>query len=251
MRGVLLAVVGARGQHHAVLADDLRQPPAEVEPHPALPVQLGEEAAQLGAEDAVQRGRLGLDDGDLGAVLTGRRGDLQADPAGAGDHDVAVLPAEGGEDALEALGVCEAAQVVHAGQVGARDVEAARLGTGGQQELVVVDDGAVLAEPHRLRRTVDRVDGLAEVQLDVVARVPGGFVHEDAVTLLLAEEVALGQRRSLVRVVALVADQYHPPGEALGPERLGRLGAGEPSSDDDECLIRVDHLMPPRKGAAT
>lgn len=82
VRGVLLAVVGAGGQHHAVLADDLGEPGAEVEPHAVLAVQLGEDLAQFGAEHAVQRGRPVFDDGDLGAVFAGRRGDLQADPAG-------------------------------------------------------------------------------------------------------------------------------------------------------------------------
>lgn len=113
--------------------------------------------------------------------------------------------------------------MVDAREVGAGDVEAARFGAGGQQELVVVDEGAVVAEADRLRRTVDRVDGLAEVQLDVVLRVPGGFVHEDALAALLAEEEPLGQRRPLIGVVAFVADQYHAAGEALRPQRLGRL----------------------------
>lgn len=191
-----------------------------------------------------------LDDGDLGAVLAGRRSDLQADPAPARDHEVPVVTAERGQHALEAFGVGEAAQVVDAREVRPRDVEAARLGAGRQEQLVVVDEGAVVAEADGLRRAVDRVDGLAEVQLHVVARVPGGFVHEDAVALLLAEEIALGERRALVGVVTFVADQYHAAGETLRSERLGRLGAGQATSDDDECLIRVDHLMPPRNVVA-
>lgn len=133
-----------------------------------------------------------LDDGDLGAVLAGRRRDLQADPARARDHDVAVVTAERGQDALEAFGVGEAAQVVDAREIRPGDVEAARLGAGREEQLVVVDEGAVVAEADGLRRAVDGVDGLAEVQLHVVLRVPGGFVHEDAVPLLLAEQIALG-----------------------------------------------------------
>ncbi|GAA3235386.1 hypothetical protein GCM10020256_53210 [Streptomyces thermocoprophilus] len=251
VRGVFLAVVGAGGEDHAVLADDLGEPRPEVEADAVLAVQFGEEVAQLGAEDAVQRGGRRFDHGDLGAVLAGRRRDLQADPAGTGDHDVAVVPAERGEHMLEAFGVGEAAQMVHARQVGARDVQAARLGAGRQEQFVVAHDGAVLAEADGLRGAVDGVDGLPEVQFDVVARVPGGLVDEDAVAFLLAEKVALGQGRTLVRVVALVADQYHAAGESLGTERLGRLRAGQAASDDDKSLIRVDHLMPPRKGAAT
>lgn len=81
MGRVLLAVVGADGEDHAVLADDLGQPDAEAEADAVLAVELGEDSAQLGAEDVVQGGRGRLDDGDLGAVLPGRRRHLQADPA--------------------------------------------------------------------------------------------------------------------------------------------------------------------------
>lgn len=249
MRRVLLPRVRAGREDHPVLADDLGEPRAEVEADAVLAVQLGEEVAQLGAEHAVQRCRLGFDDGHLRAVLAGRGRHLQADPAGARDDEVAVVAAQGGEDPLEALGVGEAAQMVHAREVGARDVQAAGLGAGRDQQLVVVDEGAVVAEADGLGRTVDRVDGLAEVQLDVVARVPGRFVDEDAVALLLAEQIALGERRALVGVVPFVADQYHAAGETLRSERLGRLRAGETATDDDECLIRVDHLLPPARGS--
>src|SRR5690606_11135118 len=132
VRGVFLAVVGADGQHHAVLAGDLGEGGAEVEADAVRLVQVGEELAQFGAEDRVQRGGAPVHDGDLRAVAAGGRGDLQADPPGPGDHQVAVVPAEGGQDALEPVGVGEAAQVVDAGQAGARDVEAAGLGAGGQ-----------------------------------------------------------------------------------------------------------------------
>ncbi|CAM5725115.1 hypothetical protein SFUMM280S_07567 [Streptomyces fumanus] len=204
-------------------------------------VQLGEDTTSSGPRTPC-RGRGGLDDGDLGAVLAGRGGDLQADPPGAGDHQVAVVPAEGGEDALEAFGVGEAAQVVDAREAGAGDVEAAGFGAGGQEQLVVADAGAVVAVVHGPGGAVDGDDGLAEVEFHVVAGVPGGLVHEDAVAALLAEQEALGQRGPLVGVVALVTDQDHPAGETLRAEGLGRL-AGQPSSDDDECLIGVDRLF--------
>lgn len=94
MRGVLLAVVRAGREDHAVLADDLGEPGAEVEADAVLGVQVGEELAEFGAEDSVQRGLRGFYDGHLGAVLAGRRRDLQADPAAAGDHQMAVVPAQ-------------------------------------------------------------------------------------------------------------------------------------------------------------
>ena len=81
---------------------------------PCSPCRSVKTAPSSGPRTRVQRGRAGLDDGDLGAVAAGGGGDLQADPARAGDDQVAVLPAEAGEDVLEPVGVREAAQVVHA-----------------------------------------------------------------------------------------------------------------------------------------
>lgn len=242
MRRVLLAVVGADGEDHAVLADDLGEPGAEVEADAVVGVEVGEELAELGAEDPVERGGVGFDDGDLGAVAAGGRGDFEADPAGARDHQVAVVPAEAGEDLTEPVGVGEPAQVVDAGELGAGDVEAARLGAGGEEQLVVADDGAV-AEADGAGLTVYGGDGLPEVQFDVVRRVPGGLVDEDAVAFLGAREVALGQGWALVGVVAFVADEDHPAVEPLGPQGLRRFGPCQAPADDDKGLICVDHVV--------
>ena len=145
------------------------------------------------------------------------------------------------------VGVGEAAQVVDAGEVGAGDVEAARLGAGGQQQLVVVDDGC-----RRPRRTVlaVAVDGVRRSGRGAVRcrrrAYQAGSWTKTLSRSSLPSEIALGERGALVRVVAFVADQDHPAGEALRPQRLGRLRPGQPSSDDDECPMCVDHLMPPR-----
>lgn len=134
--------------------------------------------------------------------------------------------------------------MVDAGQLGTGDLQTARLGAGGQQQFVVVQNRAV-AEPDGLGRRVDRDNGLAEVQFDIGLGVPAGFVHEDAVALLLARQIALGKRRAFIGVVAFVTDEDHSSGEPLGAEGLGRLGSGKPTADDDECPMCVDHLMPP------
>lgn len=193
MRHVLLAVVRTDGEDHAVLADDLGEPGAEVEPYAVLAVQFGEELSQLRADDVVKRCRPRLDDGDLGAVPAGGGGDLQTDPAAAGDDEMAVVAAEGGEDVAQPVGVGEPAQMVDAGEVGAGDVETARFGAGGQEQFVVAHGGAV-AEVDAAGVAVDPGDRLAEVELHVVPGVPGGLVDEDAVAFLLTEEEALGQR---------------------------------------------------------
>lgn len=187
--------------------------------------------------------------GDLRPVGAGRRRDLQPDPARARDHQMAVLPAQARQDLAQPVAVRDAAQMVDPGELGAGDVEAARFRAGRQQQLVV-RDGRAVAEPHGPRGAVDQVDGLAEVQFDVVLRVPGRFMDAEAVAFGLAQQIALGQGRALVGVIAFVPDEDHPPGEPLRAQGLGRLGAREPSTDDDERLIRVDHLMPPRKHSA-
>ncbi|GAA3103549.1 hypothetical protein GCM10020254_56670 [Streptomyces goshikiensis] len=198
VRRVLLPVVRTGRQHHAVLADDLRQPGPEVEADPVVLVQVPEEPADLRAEHRVQRGGLRLDHRDLRPVPARRGGDLQADPPGARDQQVAVVPAEPRQRVAQPFGVRQPAQVVDPGQARARDVQAARLGAGRQQQLVVVQRGAVAEDD--LLLLPDQVDrGLAEVQLDVGARVPGRLVHEDALALLLARQVALGQRGAVRR----------------------------------------------------
>lgn len=207
-------------------------------------VQFGEDLAQLGADDLVQRGGFRFDDGDLGAVAAGGGRDLQADPPRARDDQMAVVAAERREHLAQPVGVGEAAQMVDACQLGAGDVQAARLGAGGQQQLVVVQDGAV-AEAYGLGVAVDGDHGLAEVQFDVGPGVPGGFMDEDAVALLLARQIALGQGWPLIRVVAFVTDEDHAAGEPFGAEGLGGLGSGKSTTDDDECPMCVDHLMPP------
>lgn len=250
MGRVLLAVVGLDGQDHAVLAGDLGEARAEVEADTVLGVQVGEDLADLGAQHRVQRGLVRFDDGDLGPVAARGSRDLQADPAPSRDHQVAVVPAERGQDVPQPVGVGEPAQMVHAREPGAGDVQAARLGAGRQQQLVVVD-GRVVTEAYDLDGAVDGDDGLAEMQLDVGLRVPGGLVDEDAVALLLPRQEALGEGRAFVGVVAFITDENHAAREPFGAEGFGGLRPREPAADDDERQMCVDHLMPPWSAGAT
>src|SRR6202042_3156897 len=49
---------------------------------------------------------------------------------------------------------------------------------------------------------------------------------------VLAQQIPLGQRRTLVRALVFRADQYDRAAETLIPEGLGGVGAGHASSDD-------------------
>ncbi len=92
-----------------------------------LAVQVGEHAAEFGAQVPVQRAGLGLDHGDLAAGLPGGAGHLQPDPARADDHHLAAAAQRG----REALAVTDPAQVHHALQVSPRHAKAARGRAGG------------------------------------------------------------------------------------------------------------------------
>jgi hypothetical protein len=76
---------GPVGQHYPVVAQvfDLR---AEPELDAVRAMQIREHLCQPAAQDALQGERGGLQHSDRGAAFAGGGGDLQADPAGADDH---------------------------------------------------------------------------------------------------------------------------------------------------------------------
>jgi hypothetical protein len=142
-------------------------------------------------------------------------------------------PAAAGERPAQRVGVRQLAQVVHAVQGLAGDVEPPGRRTGGEQQLVVALRAAL--EDHRVRRPLDRRDADAGAQVDRVLRVPLGGVDEGRLPRLLAEQVVLGQRRALVGHLGLVAEQHNVAGEALGAQRLRGFGAGQAAAHDHEC----------------
>ena len=195
-----------------------------------LGVQVGEDLGHLGAEHPQQRQVERLEDRDGGARLArGGRG-LEADPAAADDHH----PGAVGERLLEPLAVLDGAEVGDRGAGVVGDPQVPRRRPGRQQQLGV---GLLpVAGADDVRGGVDRGDLLAEPQVDVVLVVPVGVVHERRLEVVVAQEVALGQRRSLVGQVVLVAVHHDGPLEPRGPQLLDGLGRGQPGSHDDEGL---------------
>jgi hypothetical protein len=61
-------------------------PGPEQHPHAVIGVDVAVDRTELDTEDALQRNREGIEHRDLRTELTGRGGDLGADPAGA-HHD--------------------------------------------------------------------------------------------------------------------------------------------------------------------
>src|SRR3712207_2646474 len=71
-------------------------------------------------------------------------------------------------------------------------------------------------------------------ELDAMLAVERLAVDVGLVAWRLAAQVVLRQGRAFVRPFGLVADEDHAAVEALGAQRLGRLGASEASADDHE-----------------
>ena len=195
-------------------------------------VQAREPGRDLGAEDPQQRQLRALEHGDVRAGGDGRRGDLQADPATADQRQ----PGAGGQQRAEPVGVLDRAQVVDGGAavVGHRQVtRPGRRSPGAARRTAATS----VAGGDR------RAAGSSEVTVAprrrstscVVVPLPGMHVRD----LLGAHEVALGQRRSLVRRVRLVAEQDDAAGEALVAQGPHCLAGGQPAAHDHECLLPV------------
>lgn len=88
----------------------------------------------------------------------------------------------------------------------------------------------------------DRRDRGAQAQVDVVLGVPRGRMDIDGVTLVLAQQIALRQRRAFVGVLALLSEQHDGAVEVLFPEGLCCLRTGQAGSDDDACCVRAHAL---------
>ena len=226
-RGQLRAGGGDRAGHRAAGSGHLAEPLTEPERHAVAAVQVREHLAELGAQRAPQRPGLRLHDRDLAAVLArGGRG-LQADPAGPGDDDLAAAAQRGGQP----LRVPHRAQVPDAVEIGPGDVQPPRRGAGGDQQPVV-GHGLAALQGDPVARPVDRRHGRAAPQVDVVLGVPAVGEREYRFPAVLAQQVPLGQRRPLVRVLVFRADEHDRALEALLPEGFRGLGAGQARSDD-------------------
>ena len=82
--------------------------------------------------------------------------------------------------------------------------------------------------------------------------VPGLVVDEHRAPIVLPQQIALGQRRSLVRKQVLVAHQDDRACVAEVAQRFRGLGSGEAGADDDNGLgIGHPVILAPRPSEAT
>jgi hypothetical protein len=122
------------------------------------------------------------------------------------------------------------------------DIEPPRLGAGRQQQAVELEFPPAFRF-HASLRGVQLAHRLTRQQLDRVLAVEAFVVDVSLLTLGLASQVVLAQRRAFIGPFRLGADQHHTAVEALVAKLLGRLGAGEARAHDHKCLI-AHHVSP-------
>ena len=201
----------------------------EVQVDPVVGVEVAVDGAHLGPERSFERYRAELDKGHGGPELAGRGGHLGADPPGPDDHD----PARSRHVPAQLVGIGDAAQVAHPGEVGAGHGDAARHSAGRQQQAVV-GDGLARSQGDPGRLGVEGGDRRRRAQLDVVGGVVVVPMDGGDVEAGFAPQVGLRQWRALVRTGRLLAEQDHPAVEAFGAQRLRRFRPGQARSHDHE-----------------
>jgi hypothetical protein len=133
----------------------------------------------------------------------------------------------------QGVGVTPGAQVPDPVQLRPGQAQAARRRAGRQQQPLIADPLAG-CELELAAGRGDRANRGRGAQLDPVGGVEAFLVDVEALAVGLAAQVGLGQRRALIGPLGLVAEQQQPAVEALGAQRLGRLGAGQAGPDDGE-----------------
>ena len=125
---------------------------------------------------------------------------------------------------------------MHTSQVGTGHLKAPGRRTGRQEQLVVAQRLSA-RRAHFVCSAVDFGDPCAQTQVDVVFEVPLRGMDVDLFPLGGAQQIALGQRGPVVRAFGLIPDEDDLPAEAVGAQRFGGLGAGQPGAHDDKRLL--------------
>ena len=188
--------------------DDLR---AETDVD-AMRAVLGlEESRERLAGDACEDARLGLEHRDVLALLAKHRGGLEADVPAA-HHDDLVCHLELGDHAVDVEAVSHG---VDAGEVVTAAGEPPRLAARRPHQRAVAD-GSSVGEPHLVGDRVHGDDALSETDLDLLLFPVRRGTEEQRVEGLVAGEVLLRERRTLVRKERLRAD--HEDGALAGTD---------------------------------
>ena len=217
----------------------------EGEARAVLRVARLHDAADVRAEDALERRRLRPDHRDVQAAVDEAGRGLHADEARA-DHDGALGAVRGGD---QRLCVLLRAQREDARQVRARHGQAARPGAA-RDEHRVRRHGASVVEREHPRGDVE-VRHARDEALDRVLLVELGRAQGQPLGLKLAGEEVLAQVGTVVGPVLLWADHHDAADEEQLAERLGGgrcRGAGADDRDHARVLLGIAGVH--RHGAA-
>src|SRR2546428_3699085 len=149
---------------------------------------------------------LGLDDGDANASLGQGRRDLHPDESGTDENRSLPL----GRFGRDGVGVVESAEVVHARQVTAGELETNGPTPGGNEGflesngLAVGEDGGLVVE-------IQPLHGAAENETDVLVVEILLGVEEELVPPLLATQELFGKRGAAIRVSRRLARPPYGP----------------------------------------
>ncbi len=201
---------------------------------PCVPLHLGGDLADHAAERTDERRGSALGDGHLEAELPADRGHLRADEAGADDQDPLRL---GGQCRLQPARVLGRANREQTLQLGLLLVEPGPRADAGGDQQPVVRDLVAIGQAHVLGSAIEtggghaeppfRIDFAAARQQGVIGRHPP-FQH------------LLRERRPIVRLVLLIADEGQLAGEALVAQGFGSAEPGQGGADDDDPAVGLE-----------
>src|SRR5437867_13200347 len=171
---------------------------------------------------------LGLDDGDANASLGQGRRDLHPDESGTNENRSLPL----GRFGRDGVGVVESAEVVHARQVTAGELETNGPTPGGNEGflesngLAVSEDGGLVVE-------IQPWHGDAENETDVLVVEILLGVEEELVPPLLATQELFGKGRAVIGHVGLLANQRYRAAPVVCAQLLGVLARSTTAADED------------------
>ena len=225
---------------HAV---DRRRLLLHVKDDAVLLVQDAHELRNLGTEYPLERRAFRRSHVHLDLARAQRRRRFEPDEACAQHHGT--LRAFGALD--DRAGIGKRAQHEYVRRVGARNVEANRLGPGREQQLVERQAFAVSqtdASPPR----VDRSDFGFEAKVDVVIAIELCWTQRHPLLRRIAGEIILRTVGPVVGRRIVGAHHGEAAAEALAPQHLGRRKSGGSAADDHDAVGRGRFLRVRRSG---
>ena len=146
-----------------------------------MAVQVGEIARYVRGDDAAEYPFGRFQNRHVHAELAGNRRHFEADVSGADDDDAVA----GLQVATEPGGIEHRPERDHAGQVDAGDRQRPGAHAGGQEQLVVVENHAVL-EPDAVMLAIELGGGDADMQLHLKVLVERGGTQQQPLLVGLA-----------------------------------------------------------------